>query len=210
VAEIRVERLARDHLAQVAELHARAFPDSAINALGTEAVRRYYQWLLDGPHDAALVGAWSGDRLVGFCAAGVFRGAMNGFLRANRWYLARRIATHPSLLASPLVRDRMKQAITITVRFSGLARRIRTGPPARPRFGVLAIATDPQVRGAGAGRALMAEAETRAVATGHDHMVLTVHPENSRAVRFYEQLGWRRDPPAPGRWSGAMIKDLAA
>jgi ribosomal protein S18 acetylase RimI-like enzyme len=209
VADLRVDRLARDQLEQVASLHARAFPDSAINALGLEAVRRYYQWLLEGPHDAALVGAWSGGRLVGFCAAGVFRGAMNGFLRTNRWYLARRIATHPSLLASPLVRDRLKQAVAITVRFSGLARRVTAAPPARPRFGVLAIATDPAVRGAGAGRALMLEAEARAVAAGHDRMVLTVHPENTRAVRFYEQLGWQPDSPAGAGWTGAMIKDLS-
>jgi ribosomal protein S18 acetylase RimI-like enzyme len=59
----------------------------------------------------------------------------------------------------------------------------------QPSFGVLSIATDPDVRGAGVGRALMDEAETPRASTGHARMLLTVHPDNARAIRFYEQLG---------------------
>src|SRR5215475_13577329 len=106
MAELRVARISHDELPEVAALHCRAFPDAALTRFGVEAVRRYYQWLLDGPHDAALVGAWQ-SALVGFCAAGVFRGAMNGFLRAQRGYLATRIARDPRLLLEPMIRDRI-------------------------------------------------------------------------------------------------------
>lgn len=207
VAELALERLRRDDLPAVAAIHMRAFTDSAITAFGAEAVRRYYAWLLDGPHDAALVGARQAGRLVGFCAAGVFRGAMNGYLRANRRYLALRVATHPSLLASPLIRDRIGYALRVTLQYSRVARATKTAPPSAPRFGVLAIATDPTVRGHGAGRALMIEAEQRARTAGHPRMLLTVNVENTRAIAFYEQLGWQRDASS-GTWSGAMYKDL--
>lgn len=202
--DVRVAPITAADLPAVVAIHQRAFADSAITAFGPEAIRRYYRWLLEGPHDAALTGAWLGERLVAFCAAGVFRGAMNGFLRANRRYLALHVATHPRLLLSPLVRDRVKTALAITLRFS----RLRPAAPATasPSFGVLSIATDPDVR-AGAGRALMHEAEARARREGKPRMILTVHPDNTHAVRFYEQLGWTRLDEG-GRWQGAMEKRL--
>jgi ribosomal protein S18 acetylase RimI-like enzyme len=205
VPDIRVAPLAAGDLPAIVAIHRKAFPDSAITAFGDEAVRRYYLWLLEGPHDAVVTGAWQGTTLVGFCAAGVFRGAMNGFLRANRRYLARHIALHPRLWLSSLIRDRIRTALAITVRFS---RRRTQVPPVAPSFGVLSIATDPNVRGAGAGRALMHEAETRARREGHARMTLTVHPENARAIKFYEQLGWSRSDVGGG-WQGSMLKQLS-
>lgn len=203
---VRVAVLREADLPAVVPVHAAAFPDSAITAFGPEAIRRYYHWLLTGPHDAALTGAWQGERLVGFCAAGVFRGAMNGFLRANRTYLAWRIARHPGLALNPLIRDRLRSALKITWRYSRLGgAKSGTSPP----FGVLSIATDPAVRGAGAGRALMLDAERRARAAGHERMVLTVHPDNARAVGFYAQLGWVRIPEAGSdAWAGRMERRL--
>ena len=204
--DVRVAPLTRQDLAGIVAIHQKAFPDSAITAFGDEAIRRYYVWLLEGPHDAALTGAWLDARLVGFCAAGVFRGAMNGFLRANRRYLALRIATHPRLWLSPLVRDRVRTALQITMRFSRLRRQTS---PQQPSFGILSIATDPDVRGAGAGRALMQEAEARARTRGHERMTLTVHPDNTRAVQFYEQLAWTRRLEPDGSWHGSMQKPLS-
>jgi ribosomal protein S18 acetylase RimI-like enzyme len=211
MSQLRIAALGSNDLAEVGALHIKAFPDSAITALGTEAVCRYYRWLVEGPHDASLMGAWQGGRLVGFCAAGVFRGAMNGFLRANRRYLAFHLATHPWLALNPLIRDRVRTAVQITVKFARRRQRrvAASGSQAvAPSFGVLSIATDPAVRGAGAGRALMLDAEERARAQGHTRMMLTVHPDNERAVKFYEQLGWVRRAEA-GAWSGSMQRELA-
>lgn len=205
--DLRVAPITAAELPDVVLLHARAFPDAALTALGAEAVRRYYRWLLDGPHDAALTGAWRGV-LVGFCAAGVFRGAMSGFLRANRGYLAAHVALHPRLALNPVIRDRIAAALKISLRFSRLARAVPSVTPPAPSFGVLSIATDPAVHGAGIGRALMQEAEARARRAGHARMTLTVHPDNARAVRFYEQLGWRRAGGPP--WTGAMVRELGS
>jgi len=38
-------------LADVAKVHCRAFADAALTRLGCEAVRRYYLWQLEGPHE---------------------------------------------------------------------------------------------------------------------------------------------------------------
>jgi ribosomal protein S18 acetylase RimI-like enzyme len=54
----------------------------------------------------------------------------------------------------------------------------------------------------------MLEAEMRAKRHGHSRMVLTVHPKNTRAVAFYEQLQWVRTLAADGTWAGAMHRDL--
>jgi GNAT superfamily N-acetyltransferase len=207
-SSISVTRLGHGDLATVAAIHERAWDDSAITAFGRPIIERYYRWLLDGPHDALLMGAWLDGRLVGFCAAGVFRGAMNGFLRANRRRLAWHLATHPSLLLRGRVRERLREALAITARFSRIARPPQAATPRAPRFSVLAIATDPTVRGAGAGRALMIEAEQRARREGHARMSLSVHVDNARGVKFYEDLGWLRDLSS-GVWTGAMSKPLA-
>lgn len=207
MSSVRIGAITRRDLVAVAEVHRRAFPESAITAFGREAVRRYYQWLLEGPHDAALVGAWKDDRLVGFCAAGTFNGALSGFLRANRLYLALRMASHPWLVTSPLVRDRVIQGLRVLRRSSPA---VSSADAAQRRFGILAIATDPSVRGAGAGRALMADAEERARRLGHACAMLTVHPSNTRAVCFYEQLGWTRRTPAGQAWTGTMEKLLSS
>lgn len=201
---LRIAPLSPADLPAIVALHTRAFPDAALTAFGPEALRRYYHWLLDGPHDAALTGAWQHQSLVGFCAAGVFRGAMSGFLRANRAYLAAHVLRHPRLALNPLVRDRIAAALRITLKFSRLGQTAASSAPA-PSFGILSIATDPSVRGAGVGRALMADAENRARRGRHPRMNLTVHPDNAHAIRFYEQLGWTRTGEP---WTGAMTREL--
>jgi len=38
--------------------------------LGTEAVRRYYEWQLVGPHEVTAISAYINTELVGFCFGG--------------------------------------------------------------------------------------------------------------------------------------------
>ncbi|OIJ88442.1 GNAT family N-acetyltransferase [Streptomyces colonosanans] len=56
-----------------------------------------------------------------------------------------------------------------------------------------AIYVSPQVLGAGAGRALLAESTRRCTAAGHERMLLWVLRENTRARRFYERAGFHAD-----------------
>ncbi len=193
-------------LAAIAAVHRLAFPDRGLSLLGDEAVRRYYDWQLTGPHDSVALGAFDGPALVGFCVAGVFRGAMSGFLRTNRAFLARRLVTRPGLLADVVVRDRARRAIGALAR-----RRPRTvpAPAGGASFGILAVAVAPACRRRGVGRQLVAAVEDVARARGFDRIGLTVDAGNDAAIRFYEALGWVRTP-AGAAWSGRMERSIDA
>src|SRR6267378_4194115 len=91
----------------VSMVHMLAFPESALTMLGTEAVRRYYEWQLVGPHDVAALGAFVNAELVGFCFGGIFRGAMSGFVRKNRKFLIGHVLAQPWLIRNPIFRDRL-------------------------------------------------------------------------------------------------------
>jgi len=189
----------------VATVHLEAFADTALTRLGRETVRRYYEWQLVGPHDATNLGAFRGGELAGFCFGGIFRGAMGGFLRAHRNYLAWRVATHPWLALSPLFRDRMAESLRI-LRRTAKPKSPATKPRVQP-FGILAIAVSPRFQGLRVGQQLMGAAEAVARARGFAEMHLSVNADNARAIGFYEALGWRK-LQRNGRWLGEMTKPL--
>jgi ribosomal protein S18 acetylase RimI-like enzyme len=209
---IALRPLGTSDLDAVAATHRAAFPDSALTRLGREAVRRYYEWQLLGPHDAAVFGAFQGSTLVGFCFGGTFRGATTGFIRRHRIYLASLVLTRPWLVANPLFRDRLKDGLAILSRSPDLARigarTPKADPPPRQSFGILAIAVHPQWQRYGIGKLLMREAEQAARARQLTQMHLTVHPDNAAAVSFYEARDWTRVSHR-GHWRGRMIKRLA-
>ncbi len=183
-----VATIGPDSVDQVAAVHRDAFPESALSLLGGEAVRRYYRWQFGGPHNLVALGAFDGDRLVGFCLGGTFRGAFSGFVRSNRWFLARSVLARPWLARRAAVRDRSRRAVTLVA-----------GPPvpASPRapvssFGVLVVAVADTHRRRGAGRSLLAAAEAAAAARSFERMHLTVDPANETAAGFYAACGWAR------------------
>lgn len=203
--------LQQNDLIAISAIHLRAFPDSAITQLGNEAIKRYYEWLIIGPHpEACQMGLFTGKTLLGFYLGGRFNGAMTGFLQHNRSFLARRILTHPWLLFNPIFRERLKAGLLILKRLrKPLPAPISWEALAKPSFGILAIATHPDYQGQGVGRELMHIAEEYALEKGYRQMHLTVHPNNDQAIHFYEGLGWQRCY-SEGRWRGIMEKRLAS
>ncbi|MBA3394637.1 MAG: GNAT family N-acetyltransferase [Deltaproteobacteria bacterium] len=176
--------------------------------LGHEALRRYYRWLLEGPHQSTVLGVFERDRLAGYSFGGIFNGALTGFLRENRTFLALRVVTHPWLIANPLFRNNIRLALRLLV-----PRRPAASAPARapepPAYGILSIAVDPGRQGQGIGQLLMRQNEQVARAAGFARMILSVTPTNAQAVRFYERDGWEREL-VDGAWSrGVMTKRLA-
>ena len=101
-SEPETRRLTESDLPAVVGVHLEAFPKSALSELGPAGVQRDYRWLLAGPHDCLALGAFSEQRLLGFCFAGVFQGALSGFLRHNLRFLVWRVVTHPWLLTGRL------------------------------------------------------------------------------------------------------------
>lgn len=199
---VEVVPIGRDRLREVAAVHLRAFPRSVLTGLGPEAVRRYYEWQLCGPHDVVFLGAVTGSsEVIGFCVGGVFRGALSGFVRANVGFLMRTVVARPSLWPRAVGQDRGRLC-----RFALVVARARRSPGPRTlatsaTFGVLALAVDPVYCRVGVGRALMAVAEQAARQGRFVRMALTVDPANVVAISFYEAAGWTRS-------DGTMEKDL--
>lgn len=211
-SDVLVLELKKNNLGDVAAIHSSAFPQSAMTSLGHEAVRRYYEWQLIGPHECDALGAFRDGELLGFCFGGKFRGALSGFLRQNRLFLTREVLTHPWLLTSPFFRQRVGFGLQAMRRFRPREQKRDTQDKSASRhksYGILSIGVDRQSQGLGVGRLLMLEAEQRARAAGFDQMHLTVHPDNVQAIGFYQRLGWKKDgQDARGNWSGRMIKIL--
>jgi ribosomal protein S18 acetylase RimI-like enzyme len=206
-----IRTLEEGDLTSVAAVHVAAFPSSALTKLSAEAARRYYEWLLLGPHDVTALGAFVGADLAGFCFGGTFRGAMAGFLHANRLFLVRQVVLRPWLLGNPMVRERMRAASRSLNRFRSrpVPGRVSTSTSGAPCFGILSIAVHPRRQGMGLGRLLMAEAETCARKRGFRAMDLTVDPGNVQGVQFYKRLQWQPVESATA-WGGRMIKTLDA
>jgi ribosomal protein S18 acetylase RimI-like enzyme len=198
--------LISDHLKSVTNVHLRAFPRSALSQLGSESVFRYYKWQVEGPHDLFAIALMSDNQLVGYCFAGSFNGALSGFLNANWNYLIRRIMLRPYLIFNPLIRTRIWSTLK---RLVSRRQNRKTKPTSQTpdRFGILAIAVDPDVQGHGAGKAMMDAAENQARSRGFSEIVLTVQPTNTRAVRFYEKFGWSK-VLAGDKWAGKMQKQI--
>lgn len=193
-------------LMDVTDIHLKAFPERALAGLGREAVCRYYQWQVEGPHDAVALGCFRQNKMVGYCFAGIFRGSLSGFLHKNKWFLARRVLIHPWLITSPLFRERIMTAWRILFhRSNKVAPQIMLP---QKSFGILAIAIDPQIQRAGLGGKLMAEMERIAKHHGFTYMHLTVDSQNSSAIAFYNKLGWHEHHATDGVWYGTMTKCL--
>jgi len=197
-------------LPEIADLHRRVFPESAITAAGAAAVRRYYQWQCAPVHDVVNLVAVQDGTIAGFCFGGAFQGAMSGFLRRNRWFLLGAFAVRPWVLLRPAIRGSLVSGLRDVVR---AARRSgRPAAQARPdavfgrSFGILAIAASP---GAGIGRRLMDVAEEQARRQGYRRMNLSVRPDNAAAIGFYEAIGWRK-VMVGGTWRGHMERALDA
>jgi ribosomal protein S18 acetylase RimI-like enzyme len=199
--------LEKNGLEHVARIHKLAFPESALTKLGTEAVRRYYEWQLNGPHDCYAIGIFDReDNLVGFCFAGVFRGSLSGYLEKNKVFLLLWLVFHPWLVFNPLIMERIQLALRLFTRKR--TPKSNLSIKEKENYGVLSIAVDPKKQGLGIGKKLMNLVEQDATKKGFFHLLLTVHITNTQAIKFYENLGWKKTNIESKNWNGEMVKDL--
>jgi ribosomal protein S18 acetylase RimI-like enzyme len=206
----RVRALELTDLPTVVDVHLSAFAGQALSKLGAEAVRRYYLSLHRGPFELTALGAFAGTRLEGFLYGGMLRGEMSYFLDHNRGFLITTIATRPWLLANPLFRNRLKLGLGLIRKPEQLGRRAEeVKDPSLRSFGILSIAVAASLQRGGVGRALMAAAENTARAQGYTRMHLTVHPNNQKAIDFYQAEGWTKHI-VNGAWTTGMRKSLTS
>ncbi len=197
-----------DDLDRVTMVHCAAFPESFLSALGPATVRRYYQWLLTGPHEVVTaLGVRCDQELVGFALGGVFRGALSGFLKKHYMVLAWSLTLRPWVLARRAHRDRLVAGVRTIVPF--LRCEVKTEGVPRPvpkTLGIIAIAVHPQYGRSGYGGRLMAAFDQIARDGKFSRMQLRVNPSNQAAIAFYCKLGWSK--LAEASWTGVMFKPV--
>lgn len=203
-----VKTLTLGNLWDVTQIHLAAFPSSALTHLGHEAVRRYYEWQLIGPHECLAIGAFDDQgRLLGFCFGGVFRGALSGFVQKNRRFLVSQVLRRPWLIfTNSIFRERLRVGLRVAKKSSVKSVVSSEKTMARP-FGILSIAVDPAAQGKGIGQQLMQYSEDYAKAHGFSLMRLSVAKDNLQAIRFYEMGQWVKDSTRSD-WDGGMLKKL--
>jgi ribosomal protein S18 acetylase RimI-like enzyme len=206
---VTVRQIQVTELPRIVDVHIAAFPGYALAKLGKEAVRRFYEWQFTGPHDVVALGAYEEDELIGFIIAGVFRGAVGGFLRQNRGYLIRRVLLRPWLLMDPVFRDRLPLALrALAVRGKTRSRASLEVSSPKRRFGLLSLAVHPAHRGISA-LLLIREAEAIAIRLGFEEINHQVRPENARVAEMYRLLGYEKVFERD-KWTGRLLKTLPA
>lgn len=187
-------------LQEIAALHVRCFPESLMTHLGLETVRKYYEWLLLGPHEGFSAAAVCEGKIAGYLFGGRYRKATSGFILKNKKHLFLKILGRPAVLKCPDFQLKILRGF----------RALLGKSPAVPdydfqkSFGILAIASDPDLRGRGIGTRLVAAAAEAASSRGFERMHLSVHPGNTGALAFYEKLGWQKVLSGQGQWSGVL------
>jgi len=220
MSDFTIREILYEDLDEVTRIHIASFSDRALSQLGKGAVKRYYQWLFTGfPRSYPICAEVNGNILAGFCFVGVYSGSFSGFLRKHKWYLAGHILSHPWLIFNPIVREqsslsfktlkrifmskfyrRPKQAVVIK-------KPLLESPPRYKPWGILSIAVDPAYQRRGVVEAMMRFVENMLEEKGITSLNLSVHTDNSPAVRFYEKMGWEKVPPGE-EWNGKMMKRL--
>jgi ribosomal protein S18 acetylase RimI-like enzyme len=122
----------------------------------------------------------------------------------------------PWLIFNPLIREQAKSALSTLRRLFKYRKQIKIGQqnqdPQKIKmgssFGILSIAVDPAFQRCGVGEILEKDMERYALENGYDQIRLTVLPENTPAVKFYEKMGWEKNL-SEGGWEGGMVKRLA-
>lgn len=201
-----IKSLVKADLMSIAQIHQKAFTNSALSNLGLNAISNYYQWQLVGPHKCYAFGVFHENKLVGFCFGGTFTGSMSGFLKNYKNSLAFSILTHPWIIAYPSVFTQIIAAIKIIAQTPQITHRPLSGNTRS--FGILSLAVQPEFWGQGVGKLLMTRVENEAIGNGFTQMHLSVHPDNIHAINLYLRSGWNKIGSDPSEWSGQMIKQL--
>lgn len=208
--EFVLKELEPEDLRQVVGVHINSFPESALTKLGAKIVRRYYLWQLTGPHrKVRATGAFIGNDCAGFSFSGIFNGSTSGFIQQNKGFLVKEVLLRPWLLFNPLFMKRLGEGVKLLRRSSKKrSPKSAAGESQMTDYGILSIAVADKYQKSGIGQMLMIDAEKEARKYGYRQICLTVHPDNQKAVRFYEKQNWQKFYQSDS-WNGAMIKNLS-
>jgi len=172
---VRIRRAKPGDSAGLAALHCREIPWGLLAQLGVEFVTLFYQTLVVSPLGFAFVAEGEGG-LVGFAG---------GVVRWRPFYvefLRRHVIAAARAVVASLRRARWRRLLE-TTRYAASA----ALPPAE----LVAIAVAPEARGGGVAGDLVRHVLEEFARRGVGAVRVTAGPDNVRAGRLYEKLGFR-------------------
>lgn len=195
--QVRVRRIQREDLPDVASLHRQAFPDYFLSHLGQGILQRFYREFVDQPGNYGFV-AVHGNRRTG-----VVVGTIDADAFYEQFYSSNLVATVLVFLkcfaVDPYIRrNSMARMAHVRHALRSVVRRLRGSPPAgtvptaTPPARLLSIGVDPGFRGQGIAEDLVDRFCERLMKTGVGAVGLSVRADNGRAIAFYERTGWQR------------------
>ena len=203
--QFKIRPLQSSDLGAVARIHCDAFPSSALNCFGEEAVREYYDWQMRSLPKLIGYVAAEGDRVCGYAYCGDTFLSPVPFLVKKPKLVGIAILSRPSFIL-----DRRLSRIAVYAARSAM-KRIFAGKtsgkslktPTVASFWLEAVAVERGAQGNGVGASLVRRCVENGFSQGFDAIYLAVEPMNHRAIAIYEKLGWSR-VTNNGRWSGRM------
>lgn len=181
-------------LRDIAMCHRAAFPSSLSSALGLKYVMRMLAWYLESDNTFLFYLSVNG-RCVGYCGGMVKThtgvGSASGMAQFSLGAAVRAFSVRPWLLFHRELREKYQFIVKNLFRFLVRHRPALSSANAiDPYVGLVVIGVHPEVQGAGYGSLLLKEFERIAQEKAVKRMMLTVRPENERAIRAYQRNGW--------------------
>lgn len=208
--EVVLRPIEANDLPLIARVHMDSFPESALTKLGAATVELYYHWQLTGPHPKvrATLAVFKNE-CAGFSFSGLFHGSTSGFVKRYKRHLILAAFSRPQLVFNALFLKRVSDGVRLIARVARKQTALSSTDTVQrvPDYGILSLAVATRFQKLGIGHLLMLDAEEEALRYGRSEICLTVHPENKKAVQFYENQNWQRRMTAD-LWTGTMVKTL--
>jgi ribosomal protein S18 acetylase RimI-like enzyme len=207
------ERMAPQHLQQVAALHETCFPGYYLTRLGPAFLEAMYGWYVRSPEAIAYVALNQSERVVGFVAGttraeGYHRSLFRHQAGPLLWALLRRLVAHPLLTLGQIWerKDLLPQALSALLSpASGPSVESvpvpNTGPPAAS---LVSIGVEPSQRRSGIARRMTELFLREGAQRGSQLVTLSVREDNLGARRFYENLEWVEVSTSSQEYHGSL------
>ena len=208
--DLHYERLAEEHLQQVAALHEACFEGYYLTRLGPSFLRAMYGWYVDYPQAIAHVALDGQGRVVGFVAGTTDAESYHGSLFRRQGgallgVLLARLATSP-VETVRLAWERKDLAPQALSSMLGGGTGEPVGSASTPEEGaasLVSVGVDPSQRRSGIGRRLTELFVKEAGQGGCEVVTLSVREDNPGARLFYESMGWTEVSTSADEYHGS-------
>jgi GNAT superfamily N-acetyltransferase len=191
----------QEHLDAIADCHIKCFPSSLSTKLGKAYVKKTLEWFLASEYRFLFHVQDDNNMVVGFCGGfapqKIGDGSASGMLQYAFNEAIKGVLKKPWLIFNnevreqyPLIWKNVKRKI-----FKPGTATIPQSPKQafKPLVGLVVIGVEPSSRGNGIAQQLMTEFEANASRLKIDQLVLSVKKDNARAIKAYENFGWKID-----------------